>query len=98
MDEKITCIAQFIAKKEKTELLKQSLMTLIAPTRKEEGCMSYSLHENTEDSTILTMIEVFKNQDAFDFHSKQPYLEEFKKSVGTLIDSVNVAMYKEVQA
>jgi quinol monooxygenase YgiN len=95
MNEEITCIAQFMAKEEKKEQLKQSLMELLEPTRSENGCLSYTLHEDAENSKILTMIEKFMNKEAFDLHGQQPYLENFKNIVGDLVDSVEVATYKK---
>jgi quinol monooxygenase YgiN len=94
MNSEITCIAQFTAKKEKTEQLKRSLTALIEPTRKEPGCLSYSLHQNTENENMFTMIERFKDKEAFDFHGRQPYLVNFKNSVEELIESVDVNMYE----
>ena len=96
MNEKITCIAQIIAKKECSKQLKQALNKLIQPTRDEEGCLSYSLYCNTEDTNKFTMIEEFKSKEAFDFHSKQPYLEGFKKSAGVFIESVSIDLYKKI--
>jgi quinol monooxygenase YgiN len=96
MNEEIICIAQFTAKEEEKEQLKQSLIELLEPTRNEEGCISYQLHENIENSKIFTMIEKFKNKDAFDFHEQQPYLENFKNIVGNLVDSVDVSIYKNI--
>jgi quinol monooxygenase YgiN len=96
MSNEITCIAQFIAKKEKTEQLKQSLMALIEPTRKESGCVSYGLHYNSENPNMFTMIEKFKDKEAFEYHGEQLYLENFKNIVGDLIESVDVSIYKKI--
>ncbi len=96
MSEEIICTAQFIAKEEKKEQLKQSLIELLEPTRKEDGCISYTLHENIENPNTLTMIENFKNKEAFDLHGQQPYLVDFKNIVGDLVSSVEVTMSKKI--
>ena len=59
---------------------------LIEKTRKEEGCISYSLFRDIEDDSILTMIEEWENKDALDKHFKTenftrlvPIIEKKKK-------------------
>ena len=96
MSEEIICIAQFIAKEEKKDQLKLSLIELLEPTRNENGCLSYTLHENIENPNILTVIENFKNKEAFDLHGQQPYLVNFKNIVGDLASSAEVTISKKV--
>ena len=43
---------------------------LVEKTRKEEGCISYSLFRDIEDDSILTMIEEWESKDALDKHFK----------------------------
>lgn len=96
MEKQVTCIARFVARKGKTEQLKESLLKLIEPTRKEDGCLSYALHVNMENVNCFTMIEEFKSKEAFNLHGKQPYLEEFKSIVSELAESVSITLYKKV--
>lgn len=97
MKDAIVCLATFSAKPGCTEKLKSSLSELLVPTRAEEGCLSYELYQEIDDENTFTMIEVFKNQEAFDFHGSQPYLLNFKGIAGQVVSAVTVKRYKRVQ-
>ena len=42
----VTVVAKVVAKRECLETVKAELLKLIAPTRKEEGCLEYTLHQD----------------------------------------------------
>lgn len=73
----IYAIAYFHTKPEHTEDCKQALSKLIAPTHAEPGCIQYTMLTDTEDQQLLIMLEQFKDQDAFDEHVAQPYVQDF---------------------
>ena len=91
------CVSTFIAKDGKESELQQALYVLIEPTRQEAGCLRYELHQNIENPKEFTMIEKFKDLDAFYSHGNQPYLQNFKKIVPGLTDYVAVKLYKEFE-
>jgi quinol monooxygenase YgiN len=86
------CIAQFISKPGKEEELYKALLTLLAPTRAEPGCLSYNLHQNVENSSIFTMTECFESKEAFDFHATQPYLHQFRELAKDAIESAHLTL------
>lgn len=92
----ITCIAAFTAKPDQIDNLKAALLALIEPTRSEEGCISYALHQAIDNPAKLTMLEKFKDQNAFDFHSAQPYLKALVNQLDLLVDSVDIQTFKTV--
>ncbi len=47
--------------------------TLIEESRKEEGCIYYSLHKSL-DGKYLTFIEEWKSMEAIDYHKTQSIL------------------------
>ena len=96
MDNKIVCIAEFIAKEDKINELKAALNSLLKPTKNEEGCVSYELHQALDNPYKFTMIEKYKDQAAFDFHINQPYLLQFKKNRKALVKSLVGTLYKIV--
>ena len=79
------CLAEFIARPGKVQELIDHLSLLISPTTQEKGCISYALHQDLHQSEKLTMIEIFKSKEDFDFHSTQPYIDDFKKVADSLI-------------
>jgi quinol monooxygenase YgiN len=44
------------------------LSSLVEPTRKESGCLSYELLQSNEDPTDLTLIEEWQNNTALESH------------------------------
>ncbi|HBB7077254.1 TPA: antibiotic biosynthesis monooxygenase [Legionella pneumophila] len=99
MNTEIIGVATFTAKPGKASALREALSNLLEPTRREEGCLSYTLHENLDNPNIFTMIERFKNKHAFDTHSNEPYVLHFKENVlSELVDSnsISINLYKEI--
>ncbi len=88
----LLCIAKFIAKPGREEELHKALLTLLAPTRAEPGCISYELYQNVENPRIFTMTECFESKDAFDVHSTQPYLLHFRETAKNAIESVSLTL------
>lgn len=68
-------IAILKAKLGKVDFLRQELLAMIEPTRKEEGCLEYVLYETVHDSSIFYMREAFVNKAAFDLHLASPHFQ-----------------------
>ena len=50
---KVTVIAFHRAKPGKEDALRQALLALCGPTRKEQGCLNYDLHVSADDPGLL---------------------------------------------
>lgn len=50
---------------------------IIGNTRKEEGCLGYSLYQDPVEKTNFIFVETYKNQAAIDAHFAAPYFKEF---------------------
>lgn len=92
----IICIATFIAAADQIENLQHSLLALIEPSREESGCISYNLHQAHDNEAQFTMIEKFKDQAAFDFHSAQPYLQALVAKLNTLVEHLDVKTFSAI--
>ncbi len=71
----ISLIATITAKADKIEELKAELLKLVELTTQEPGCIQYILHQEIENPQIFRFYEQFKDKEAFDFHSNQPYIK-----------------------
>lgn len=95
--DEIIVVATFVAKDGESEKLQVALSTLIEPTRKEEGCLRYELHQGIENPKEFTVLERFKNMEAAQFHTSQTYLRKFiETTLKELVESSSVKLYKEV--
>ncbi|MGA2496045.1 MAG: putative quinol monooxygenase [Roseiarcus sp.] len=70
-----TIIGTVVAKPEKRKELHGILLAQVAPTRAEEGCVSYDFHCDHTDPNVFVFYENFVDRDALEVHLKKPYLE-----------------------
>jgi len=68
MGKKVTVLALFKAKPGLEEEVKRELMALQGPTRSEEGCINYDLHQSKEDPSRFMFYENWKSQEDLDKH------------------------------
>jgi len=61
-------IARVKARPDKVNELLSVLSSLVEPTRKEPGCISYNLFQNNQDPTDFALIEEWKSGPALESH------------------------------
>ena len=71
----VTVVATFQAKPGKEAELKQALIGLVAPTRKEAGCINYDLHVSPEDPGKFLFHENWTSKAALDAHLKNDHIQ-----------------------
>ncbi len=71
----ITVVATFQALPGKEEELKKALIGLVAPTRKETGCINYDLHQSPEEPGKFLFHENWTTKAALDAHLKMPHIQ-----------------------
>lgn len=89
-------VATIVAKAEFKEDILNTLRTVTDGTRKEAGNVSYTLHENTQNPLQFTILEVWKSQDAIDFHNQTPHFQAFKEAIDGKIDSLSIDVMREI--
>ncbi|MGH8516167.1 MAG: putative quinol monooxygenase [Panacagrimonas sp.] len=85
MNTAVRVIARLPAKADKIEELKVILLSIIEPTRKEAGCLSYELLQNSADSSDFTFVETWDSAAALDAHMKSPHLTAALGKLGDLL-------------
>jgi quinol monooxygenase YgiN len=70
---------------EKATELKNVCLRLIEPTRKESGCLSYELYEDTTNPGRFTFIEEWESQEHLDVHLKTPHLVSAGEAFGKIV-------------
>ncbi len=61
-------IARLVARAGKEDALRSVLIGLIAPTRKESGCIMYEMLQNKENSREFTFLEEWQDDAALEVH------------------------------
>ena len=77
MTKSLTIIARIEAKKDKIDLVKSELLKLIEPTRKEQGCLQYDLHQDNHNSKIFMFYEKWKNRELWQAHMNNEHLKAY---------------------
>ena len=85
MSEKVTVIAHHRARAGKERALRDALLALCAPTRAEQGCLNYDLHESAEDPALLVFQENWVSKRDLDAHLRSPHIEAFRARAPELL-------------
>jgi quinol monooxygenase YgiN len=73
--EGVILVAITKAKAGEEEAVKEILLALVEPTRKEAGCLCYNLHQSKSDKTQFMFYEQWASKEALDAHSQSPHLK-----------------------
>jgi quinol monooxygenase YgiN len=68
----VVLTAMVRAKQGQEDAVKEALLSLVEPTRKEPGCLCYNLHQSKSDPTMFMFYEQWKSKEALDAHGKTP--------------------------
>ena len=63
------------AKPGQEDTVKEALLSLVEPTRKEPGCLCYNLHRSKSDPTQFMFYEQWASKDHLAAHGKTPHMK-----------------------
>ena len=81
----LTVVAIAETSADKAERLKSICLGLIEPTRKEDGCISYELYQDTSNPGKFTFIENWQSQEHLDVHLQTPHLVAAGEAFGEIL-------------
>jgi quinol monooxygenase YgiN len=67
-------VAVITAKPGFEELVREALSELVAPTRDEPGCLSYSLYQSSADPAVFVTVESWQGAGDLDAHMKTDHI------------------------
>ena len=84
----LTVVATVRAKAGKQDELRSLIETIVAPSRAEEGCVTYALHQGASDPTVFVFYENWVSQAHLDAHLASPHMTapDFNARFAELID------------
>lgn len=74
---KLTIIAHITAKPGQIDLVKSELLKLIEPTRAEQGCMDYVLHQDNQNPEHFMFYENWETRDLWLIHMETQHLKDY---------------------
>jgi len=93
----LTVVATIKAKPGKEAELRKTLQSLLAPTRKENGCLNYDLHTSLDDPRLFIFHENWTSKAHLDVHLKSPHIQAFiAKAPELLAEPVQIMLCEKV--
>ena len=82
----VKVIAHIHAKPSKRDELEKVLLSLIAPTRLDEGYQEYELFVSQDDPCHFIFIETWESPEALDKHVQTPHFQGFVRRAEELLE------------
>ena len=92
----VTYIVILRAKEGQAMLLEAELRALVAPTRKEEGCLQYDLHRGTDHTDFFLFHEVWETREHHTAHTRTPHFLRWNARKDALLASRESAFYRQL--
>jgi Uncharacterized conserved protein len=93
----IKIVAKSVIKNGQTEKYLILAKELVDKSRKEEGCISYSLFQDINDNSIFTFIEEWQDKESINFHNNSEHFTRIVPLLGKLrVGNGEVNLYKEI--
>ncbi|NDV68264.1 putative quinol monooxygenase [Dysgonomonas sp. 25] len=89
-------IAVITAKEEYKNDIVKALHAVVDGTRKEEGNISYDLHQDMKNPLRYIFIEVWKSQEAINSHNQSAHFQQFVKAIEGKIEGLDIDFVKQV--
>ena len=94
----LTVIAKFKAKDGCTEKVRTQLRKLLEPTRKEEGCINYDLHEDNIETGIFIFYENWESNEMLEKHLSSAHIKDFRSVLPSIIEVAEVYKMTKLQS
>jgi len=86
----ITVVARLVARKDSIEAVKTELLKLIEPTRKEQGCIEYRLHQDNGDPAVFVFYENWESAASLEKHTVTAHYKAYVSAVDGIIEGKTV--------
>ncbi|MGB3267460.1 MAG: putative quinol monooxygenase [Microcoleus sp.] len=88
-------VARLTAFPEKVAELKSLLLSIVEPTRQEQGCIKYELLQNQADPTDFTFVEEWESADLLEQHLASTHLQDaVQKLEGLAVGPPDIRRYE----
>ncbi len=90
-------LAVIVRAKEGQELLLEAeLRALLAPTRREEGCLQYDLHRSTERPGQFFLHEVWESREHHTAHTRTPHFLRWNARKDSLLAAREATFWQQI--
>ncbi len=93
----IRVVARNVVQQDNHETYLAVAKYLVMETRKEEGCISYELHQDLKDPNVFTMLEEWTSMDHLEAHFEAPHFKALVPKLGELKEGeTDLNIYSQV--
>lgn len=92
----VTVVAKVVAKIDYVAEVKAELLKMVAPTRSEQGCIEYRLHQDSDNPTVFMFYENWENMACLERHMNTPHFQTYVAAVGDKIAEKAVHKMTEI--
>ena len=92
--EAVTLIVILRAREGQELLLEAELRAMVAPTRREEGCLTYELHRGLDAPGTLLLHEVWASREHHRMHMQTPHFLRWNARKDALLVSRDATFWK----
>jgi quinol monooxygenase YgiN len=95
--QKVFVVAEVCARKDFIEEVKHACIALVEPSLAERGCITYHLHEVTDDSGLFIFVESWESLEDLENHLESPHSYAFdEKTSGMLAEPERIIYLKRI--
>lgn len=92
----LVIIAKITAVEGKSEAAKAALLELVAPTRKEEGCIQYDFHQDLNNPHLFYAYEQWETMAHLQAHGKSDHILAMRNKTKDSIISSELSFLKGI--
>jgi quinol monooxygenase YgiN len=92
----LTLVVTLRAKEGQQLLLEAELRALVAPTRKEEGCLQYDLHRGADQPAMFLFHEVWASREHHTAHTRTPHFLRWNARKDALLAGKESAFWEQI--
>jgi quinol monooxygenase YgiN len=92
----LTLVVMLRAKEGQHLLLEAELRALVAPTRKEEGCLQYDLHRAADQPGAYLFHEVWESREHHTAHTRTSHFLRWNARKDSLLASKESAFWQQI--
>ena len=94
--EAVTLVVLLRSKEGQHLLLEAEIRALLAPTRKEEGCLQYDLHHSLDNVSLFLLHEVWATRAHHTAHTKTPHFLRWDARKDSLLTSRELTFWQQI--
>ncbi len=82
----IIIVAKVVAQQQFITTVKAEMLKLIAPTRKEVGCIEYTLHQDNQNPAVFVFYETWESAAAIAEHIGSEHYKAYARALEGLLE------------